>query len=230
VFLLRSLVGILVLPAMLVISIALKLGLPPFHSWVLRIRALIKKYTFLFITTLHKLFPLFLFIKIMIWKYSVRFILIIISLRGVIITQFKGVYFVMIISSLIHSGWILLRNVLKIRLMVLYWSAYCVLIIVMFYSLFIKTMVIRDETQSKYTRIAWLVLRGLPPFTMFWLKINIFMLIYPLILIARITLILIPVLSLVSYYRVFHLSLRLINFSKFNYLPVFLYFIRIIWF
>jgi len=166
----------------------------------------------------------------MIWKYSVRFILIIISLRGVIITQFKGFYFVMIISSLIHSGWILLRNVLKIRLMVLYWSVYCVLIIVMFYSLFIKTMVIRDETQSKYTRIVWLVLRGLPPFTMFWLKINIFMLIYPLILIARITLILIPVLSLVSYYRVFHLSLRLINFSKFNYLPVFLYFIRIIWF
>jgi hypothetical protein len=229
IFLLVRVVGVLTFPLVLILSIALKLGLPPFHSWMLRIRTLIKKYVFLFITTIHKLFPLFLFIKAIAWSISLFLVIFIIIIRGVIILQFKRLYFVVIVSSLVHSSWLLLRNIIKIRLIMVYWLFYSIIIFIIIYSLFLRSLALRDESQSKYSRLVWLILRGLPPFTIFWLKINVILLILRIRWVIRITLILVPIIVLTSYYRVFHLSLSLSVLTKAKLLPILFYVIIVLY-
>jgi len=225
-----SILGLFWCPLVVCVAIVLKLGLPPFHSWILNLMFYMKKSLFIFMTTIHKAFPLFFFVKLFLYKTFLVFITLVLILRGWLIVQSKRFYIIIIISSFIHSGWMLISRVTKKRLMFLYWSLYRCLISVFFYILFLSKVDQNINNQSTHLNRAWLIISGLPPFTLFWLKLSIFSVIIILRAVNRLMLIMVSILRLASYYRALHLSLSLSVMTYLKYLPFRIFFAGLIWF
>jgi len=63
-FLILGIARILFLPSLLIIVFLLKLGIPPFHVWFIKIARVLNKNRFSFIITLHKLIPILFLSKV----------------------------------------------------------------------------------------------------------------------------------------------------------------------
>lgn len=202
----------------LIRGIFLKIGLPPFHLWlIVLLRYFNKKILFLMLR-FHKILPILLVSKVI--RERVRTTMqLLLRAGGVCILQVSGVYFVFLVSSLVHSAWLIIRRLASSRLVLFYWVNYSVLIYLFLFS-FKQTNIQKiNLRQTSTIRVLWLILAGVPPFTVFWLKLSIFININ-YITILSILLILISIISISSYYRAYHLSINTENLNNSNTTPL----------
>jgi NADH:ubiquinone oxidoreductase subunit 2 (subunit N) len=194
-----------------VLGFVLKVGLPPMHIWFIKLSFFMEKWVFLVFSTLHKLLPLFLLGRLLLLGSYLSGILLLVA--GRLIFQVFELFFILITSSIVHRRWTLLRIQYRLKLSLTYWVLYSLVFFTFLSTLHFSILFKRGVEQSSSTSVMWLVLSGLPPFIMFWLKVWIFLLIVQVRVSLRLALILISVLALTSYFRAFHVSLRLTFFS-----------------
>jgi len=219
-FLFISIMRLFWIPSILLFRILFKFGFPPFHLWLVRLRVLLKKRRFIFISTIHKFLPLIFISKIAPVSAAVLRAIFVLGLRRMILVSFRRVFFVIIFSSLIHSGWMYLAGVAGPAFLVFYWATYRVLRISLIRRFFSTVLLGNEALQSFSTRFFWLALSGMPPFQVFWLKIIILRNIIIWRLFRRMILITTAVLSLAAYYHIFHLTLAPREVFKVKYFGV----------
>jgi len=210
-FIVLSLVGLLWMPLLLALGLLLKVGLPPIHIWFMKLSFFIKKWVFLIFSTLHKLLPLFFLGRLfLLGSYLLGALLLV---AGRLIFQVFELFLILITSSIVHRRWTLLRIQYRLKLSLTYWVLYSLVFFTFLGTIHFFTLFKRGVEQSSSTSVIWLILSGLPPFIIFWLKVWIFLLIVQVRVGLRLVLITISVLALTSYFRAFHIRLRLTFFS-----------------
>jgi len=168
-FILRIL-GVLWSLFLLQVSVIFKVGVPPFHLWLLHILKLLEKYVLVFILTVHKLVPLVLLAVLLIPVYRLLGAFI-----GSILLLFRTTNFitVLLLSSFIHSYWALLGATrLGSSFILVYWALYG-LITLLIFTLKEGQVLQFDHSQGIWIGGYWLILSGIPPFVIFWLKLQI---------------------------------------------------------
>jgi len=210
-FIMLSLVGLLWTPLLLVLGLVLKVGLPPIHIWFIKLSFFMKKWVFLIFSTLHKLLPLFLLGRLFLLGSYLSGVLLLVA--GGLIFQVSELFFILVTSSIVHRRWTLLRIQYRLKLSLTYWVLYSLVFFLLLGTIHFFTLFKRGVEQSSSTSVMWLVLSGLPPFIMFWLKVWIFLFVVQVRVGLRLILIFISVLALTSYFRAFHVRLRLTFFS-----------------
>jgi len=206
-FLLLSIVGILWVPIFICAGLLLKMGIPPFQSWLIRVIGALTSSRFIFFSTLHKLVPILLLSKIIIFSFRLLFarIAILVTLR--LVTNLFSLLLVLIFSSRVHVIWIVLGGNFCKGFLLFYWALYCIMVFLLVFSVrnlvFSKTYL----TQRSYTRVLWLIISGIPPFLIFWLKVQvIFWILSTRRTIWRRLLILRGLFVLRAYFRSWHLT------------------------
>lgn len=210
-FIVLSLVGLLWAPLFLVLGFLLKVGLPPMHIWFMKISFFMKKWVFLIFSTLHKLLPLFLLGRL--FLLGGYFLGVLLLVAGRLIFQVFELFFILITSSIVHRSWTLLGIQYRLKLSLTYWVLYSLVFFTFLSTIHFLILFKRGVEQSSSTSIMWLILSGLPPFVIFWLKVWIFLFIVQVRVGLRLVLITISILALTSYFRAFHVGLRLAFFS-----------------
>jgi len=211
-FIVLSLIGLLWIPLLLVLGLLLKVGLPPIHVWFIKLSFFMKKWVFLIFSTLHKLLPLFLLGRLfLLGSYLLGALLIV---AGRLIFQVFELFFILITSSIVHRRWTLLRIQYRLKLSLTYWVIYSLVFFTFLSTIHFILLFKGGVEQSSSTGTIWLILSGLPPFIIFWLKVWVFLFIVQVRVGLRLVLIFISVLALTSYFRAFHISLRLTFFSR----------------
>ena len=213
-FIILGLVGLLWVPIFLFFRLLLKIGLPPIHIWFIKLSFFIRKWIFLLFSTIHKLLPLLLIGSLLL--RSNVFLMVLLIIAGRLIFQVFELFFVLLASSIIHRSWTLLSIQFNLKLGLRYWVLYSLVFILLLSTIYFLLLFKRGVEQSSSTVVMWLVLSGLPPFVMFWLKVWIFLLLVQIRLRLRLILVLISVLALTRYFRAFHTRLRLTYFSGFT--------------
>jgi len=204
-FLILRLVRILVFYPILVVRILIKLGLPPFHLWFVRLSRVLSKRGFAFIITLHKLLPIFLLAKILLTYISFLVFLRRIIIVGTSLSIRRTLFFTLTFSSIIHRAWIVLRVLIRKGFLLFYWFSYRGLLIILIRVLSLTKLNQAAIIQRRLTRKIWLLMSGIPPFIIFWLKVHIVIWFsFSLGFFFRIFIILVRVFALTSYYRTWH--------------------------
>jgi NADH:ubiquinone oxidoreductase subunit 2 (subunit N) len=88
-----------------------------------------------------------------------------------------------------------------------------------------KKLFLVETFQRSLTRLVLLAIRGLPPFSIFWLKINIVAFYIERFLLLTVVIVIVSIFSLLTYYRGYHLSAGVSGqrqAGKFKFLPFFL--------
>jgi len=205
-FILLRIVGSIIRALLLLLRGLLKMGMPPFHGWLLPIIRIVRKEVFIFITTLHKLLPImFLLLLVFIFNRRHLIILVLLSLRVLLLGA--SVRFVLIItfSSFVHSGWILLGALVRTGFVLFYWGTYLTLSFVL---LRIKQNLLRQRVSHRVIQAAyWLILSGLPPFTIFWLKTQVVVRGASNLLLLILLLLFSLIISVGAYYRAYGITL-----------------------
>lgn len=189
---------------MFILARLLKIGVPPFHSWLVQILKSQNRTVFVIITTLHKLAPVILLISLLlhtaIWPFIAGLIL-----RVLLIGSSVDFSLILIFSSLSHTIWILLRSVVRIGLVLVYWLSYSVL----------TTILLEFKSKVEYffvskgslLRTYWLIVSGIPPFVVFFIKIHIINRLITFYFWVCFIVLILVVFSIIAYYRVFRTSL-----------------------
>jgi len=175
-FLIFRLLGVTCVCSILVFTFLMKLGLPPFHMWFLRMSFLLEKRTFVFIITLHKLFPIFFFGVIMFRVMSFRFVFISLFFVGLELMGRSSLYFTLVFSSMAHRVWMVSRILLSKRFVIFYWILYRRLLLVFVRFLWGLKITHAFFVERFFISMCWLLISGIPPFMVFWIKVYIIML------------------------------------------------------
>jgi len=231
-FLILRIARILFLPSLLIIVFLLKLGIPPFHIWFIKIARVLNKNRFSFIITLHKLIPILFLSKVIFRIISFIIIWLRLIVVGLALISRRTLFFTLIYSSIVHSIWIILSIILSKGFVLFYWVIYRSLLVILVSLInFIK---IENSylTQRVFLSKCWLLMSGIPPFLLFWFKVYLLVwIIYLFGLFIRVVVITVRVFALTSYYRTWHfgrlLDRRIINtqiISPFIIILVFFFF------
>jgi len=215
-FLILGIARILFLPSLLIIVFLLKLGIPPFHIWFIKIARVLNKNRFSFIITLHKLIPILFLSKVIFRIISFIIIWLRLIVVGLALISRRTLFFTLIYSSIVHSIWIILSIILSKGFVLFYWVIYRSLLVILVSLInFIK---IENSylTQRVFLSKCWLLISGIPPFLLFWFKVYLLVwIIYLFGLFIRVVVITVRVFALTSYYRTWHfgrlLDRRIIN-------------------
>jgi len=121
-FMILGLLGVFWVPLLLIFRLFLKIGLPPTHIWFLKLSVLIRKWVFIFFSTLHKLLPLLLLGRLFMSSYLLTRMILLVSTR--LIYQVFEFLFVIMTSSIVHRGWILLGLQFNLKTGLAYWIIY----------------------------------------------------------------------------------------------------------
>jgi len=204
-FLILRLCSVLFLPSILVIRFFIKLGMPPFHIWFIRIAITLLKRIFSFIMTVHKLLPILFIRKILLRFVSFRIVSLRLFIVGIALIRRRTLFFTLMFSSIVHTIWIIFGMFLRKSFVLFYWSRYRLLFIILIRLLrFIKI----DQSylsQSLFISKCWLLISGIPPFIIFWFKVHLVIWLVSIVgLFMRIIIILVRVFALTSYYRTWH--------------------------
>lgn len=158
--------------------IYIKIGLFPFHFWLVDVGEGLSWIRFIVFLTLQKLIPLYVLSLMEI--YYLEFIVIINNLIGVIIIYNQNsLRKVLVYSRIIHLTWIIILLNLSRSYWLVYFFIYLVNIIIL--KLVIKNLEVNNFIQLKYLSIEikicliiiFLSLRGIPPFIGFVSKITV---------------------------------------------------------
>lgn len=210
-FMILGLVGLLWVPIFLFFGLLLKVGLPPIHIWFIKLSFFIKKWVFLLFSTIHKLLPL-LFIGSLLLRSSI-FLVVLLVVAGRLIFQVFELFLILLTSSIVHRSWTLLSIQFNLKLSLRYWVLYSFVFFLFLSTIHFLALFKSGIEQSSSTSVMWLVLSGLPPFVIFWLKVWIFLFFVQVRSRLGLLLVFISVLALTRYFRAFHVGLRLTYFS-----------------
>jgi len=193
----------------LLLTFLFKIGLPPFQRWMLHIFPSLDKRNFWFISSLHKILPIIL----LIWLFSgllLLYLVVIIMVTAILLRFHRtSILFVIRFSSMSHTGWMLRISMLRIGALIKYILCYYILFFLFIAFLQGSWVTTAAFSQRRILRLTWLVMSGIPPFLIFWLKAKVIIGIILLDLLLRVLLLISVVILILIYYRVF--SLNLIN-------------------
>lgn len=160
-------------------SIFIKLGVFPFFQWVPAVIIILEWRGCLLLVTVQKLAPLAIIILINPISIS-RSIISVVALRALVasILGFNQTLFRILLaySSIIHTSWILISSLFSFKTTVIYLSVYYSLTIFIFIYLSIvnsSSVVGTINSSNSYAAlsVALLILTGIPPFSIFFLKL-----------------------------------------------------------
>lgn len=153
----------------LLLRLLVKMGIPPFHGWVLSVIPQIRKNSSWFFLTLHKLLPSIVLIIIS-FLSSKAFLIYLVAVILLVVTRNKLVKLILL-SSISHTVWVLLGIIQNLYLGLKYWSLYSLLLLAVMGGVRIDFNLFSQF--SLVLLISWLIWAGLPPFSVFWLKLLI---------------------------------------------------------
>jgi len=204
-FLIAGLFRVIVLPFLLIVRFLLKLGLPPFHIWFIRISRTLNKFSFSFIITIHKLLPILFLRKVLLRLFSFTIMYFRLFITGVALIRASTLFFTLIFSSIVHTIWIRFRVLLRKSFLVFYWILYRILFLILISLITFMKLEQSLLIQRRFTSKCWLLMSGIPPFIIFWIKV--YLLIWLLSRVGffmRFLIMLVRVFALTSYYRTWH--------------------------
>lgn len=166
---------------LILISIFLKIGIPPFHLWIPVISPYISWLILLLILTIQKLIPFYIINLINATRNFLltSFLIVAVILTSIIppfiiikLTNFK---IIITYSSINQSGWLILITIIKSNLWLIYFIFYTLIIIIissLIYIYKINFMFINnDQSYISLISIFYIFnIGGLPPFSIFYIK------------------------------------------------------------
>lgn len=203
---------------LIILAIILKTGIFPFHSWLIEISLRIYWINISILLTWQKIIPLIILLKIS-QKININKIAIlsIVPIR-VVILSISNTKKIIVLSSLIHNGWIILSIKLFKIISLFYIVIYSVILLIINIFLIvnrIKKILSQLKEKKTFFNLSILIfsIAGIPPSIGFLLKLRvIFSLILNKIPIRIIiSIILISRLSFLAYFQIFQKILKLIK-------------------
>jgi NADH-ubiquinone oxidoreductase chain 2 len=200
--------NITVIRRIMIISLAVKSGTPPFHFWFPQLIEIINWIQIMFVVTLQKIIPIFLIV------YRTRpIIILLITVRAWVgalggINQ-NSIKKLLAYSSILNTGWILAALIRSVKTATTYFMAYRILSVIMiFFIKKIKFLLVREIISSQFEKSTKLVfsmnlirLAGMPPFLGFTIKLLVISsTFYSLLVMIR--LVIASIVSLLYYSRI----------------------------
>lgn len=205
-FIILSLIGLTNIPRILMLALIIKLGFPPYHLWMIALFTKVTAFVIRFAITIHKWLPLIVIGRYFSVINSFSIVLICI-IKGILLISVQNIVVIFIFSSIVHSAWLLVAYKLRISFILIYLVLYNLLYTLLVSSTRSYTKISRTFQRSS-TSFLWLIISGIPPLLLFFIKLSLLTLLIEFRALIRSILIIVAVINLVSYYRVFHLSLQ----------------------
>ena len=215
---------------LLILSIFIKLGISPFHTWFISILKTCSLYILMLLSSLQKIIPLiilnnvFFFFRIFYFCIIMTIIFLVIILSSVI-----NINKLLALSSLGNILWLISSNLLSLKLMILFLTIYVFLLmgIYLFYNSFYYNLFIQINRINFFDKIIivllFISLGGMPPLLGFLRKFLILKIIFIyenlilfLIIIFSSLVLLYHYMSRIYFFITFIPSLKT-NFSTNNY-------------
>nr|UYX57303.1 NADH dehydrogenase subunit 2 [Rhipicephalus linnaei] len=160
------------------ISILIKLGVIPFHFWLMLISESLNFNSLLILLTIQKIIPL-LIIEKFLNKMMIPLFVLSSLMASILAMKYKLMKKILIFSSISHQGWILCLIAKKVN----FWISYLIMYSIIIYTIIINCkminfnslnnlMSIKMSVKMKNTMImSMMSLAGMPPFLGFFMKI-----------------------------------------------------------
>lgn len=170
---------------LLILSIFIKLGISPFHTWFISILKTCSLYILMLLSSLQKIIPLiilnnvFFFFRIFYFCIIITIIFLLIILSSVI-----NINKLLALSSLGNILWLISSNLLSLKLMILFLTIYVFLLmgIYLFYNSFYYNLFIQINRINFFDKIIivllFISLGGMPPLLGFLRKFLILKIIF----------------------------------------------------
>lgn len=191
------------------ISILIKLGIIPFHFWLILIRESLTFYSLLILLTIQKIIPLLIIEKFI--NNSIIPLFVLSSLiASIIAIKHKLIKKILILSSISHQGWILCLIAKKMN----FWISYLIIYSTIIYTIITNCKAVnfnrlnnlisnKIRIKIKNTIIISIIsLAGIPPFLGFFIKIIAILYLIKINLIFIIILIISSLINLFFYLRI----------------------------
>jgi NADH:ubiquinone oxidoreductase subunit 2 (subunit N) len=154
-----------------IVILIVKIGLPPFHWWVIDFLKLNNWTSFFLLITIQKLGLLILISYFLNEKfYFLFFILFSIVLSLLNIWFLNNIFYLIIFSSIIHNSWLLVGIIFSIKLFVIYFLSYLILIILLIIIFKNNNLILFNQNINSWKLMLCWILIGLPPFSIFIIK------------------------------------------------------------
>lgn len=160
------------------ISILIKLGVIPFHFWLILIRESLNFNSLLILLTIQKIIPL-LIIEKFLNKIIIPLFVLSSLIASILAIKYKLIKKILIFSSISHQGWILCLIAKKVN----FWFSYLIIYSIIIYTIIINCKIVNFNRLNNLTRskirvkikntiiISIMSLAGIPPFLGFFIKI-----------------------------------------------------------
>lgn len=163
----------------LIASILLKIGLFPFHNWIIKIISRISWFLIVIIFSWQKLIPIMIITKITEkTKITIKAAIVSIFFLNFIVVKISRTKIIMTISSLIHNTWLVVPIIFKKEISMLYLTSYVITLIPLmtnFLKINIKNIAQQNPIKNMKKEIKFLMIsfRGIPPSVGFLIKIMV---------------------------------------------------------
>jgi len=176
-----------------------KLALPPFISWGVDIINWIGSTELIVFLTVQKIGLIILLVNFnIIWLVG---LLVVGSV--LIVINSSSVISILFVSSLVHRVWIIVRRFQSLILLTLYFIVYSILLLILLNLTFES---IKITVKFEFA-IIMLVLRGLPPFLVFYFKWLILSYLISLSIVLLIVLLIASLGIIIVYFRMFYINI-----------------------
>ena len=170
---------------LLIISIFIKLGISPFHTWFISILKTCSLFILIILSSIQKIIPLIILNNIYI-NYLLFYLSIIITIIFIIfiLSSVINLNKLLAISSLGNILWLISRNILSLKLILLFIFIYIYLLlgIYIFYNIYYYNLFIQINRINYFDKIiiviVFISLGGMPPILGFLRKLLILKIIF----------------------------------------------------
>nr|UYX57264.1 NADH dehydrogenase subunit 2 [Rhipicephalus linnaei] len=160
------------------ISILIKLGVIPFHFWLMLISESLNFNSLLILLTIQKIIPL-LIIEKFLNKMMIPLFVLSSLMASILAMKYKLMKKILIFSSISHQGWILCLIAKKVN----FWFSYLIMYSFIIYTIIINCKMVNFNSLNNLTSskmsvkmkntmiMSMMSLAGMPPFLGFFMKI-----------------------------------------------------------
>ena len=170
---------------LLILSIFIKLGISPFHTWFISILKTCSLYILMLLSSLQKIIPLIILNNVFFFFRTFYFCIIItIIFLVIILSSVININKLLALSSLGNILWLISSNLLSLKLMILFLTIYVFLLmgIYLFYNSFYYNLFIQINRINFFDKIIivllFISLGGMPPLLGFLRKFLILKIIF----------------------------------------------------
>lgn len=166
--------------SLFILGLFMKLGVFPFHGWIPMVMSSLTWAGCLLLVTVQKVGPLFV---VCIRDFLTSGFLLIFSVFSVLVGGIIGynqsyIRSLIAYSSIRHTGWLIISFVCSFRVFIIYLFVYFFLLRILFSlfsSLHLRKVIYRGVGFKFWGVLSLLILRlsGIPPFSMFYLKMGV---------------------------------------------------------